>query len=41
MNRDDPVLQADLAAATLRVGEITDQIGSKDEALKGFQTAST
>ena len=38
-NRDDPVLQADLAAATLRVGEITDQIGSKEEALKAFQTA--
>jgi eukaryotic-like serine/threonine-protein kinase len=38
-NHDDPVLQADLAAATLRVGEITDQIGSKDEALKAFQTA--
>jgi eukaryotic-like serine/threonine-protein kinase len=39
-NRDDPVLQADLAAATFRVGDITDQIGSKDEALKAFQTAS-
>jgi tetratricopeptide (TPR) repeat protein len=39
-NHDDPVLQADLAAASLRVGEITDQIGSKDEALKAFQTAS-
>ena len=39
-NQDDPGLRADLAAATLRVGEITDQIGSKEEALKAFQTAS-
>ena len=38
-NQDDPDLRADLAAATLRVGEITDQIGSKEEALKAFQTA--
>jgi serine/threonine protein kinase/tetratricopeptide (TPR) repeat protein len=38
-NRDDPGLQADLAAATFRVADITDQIGSKDEALKSFQTA--
>ena len=39
-NQDDTDLQADLAAATLRVGEITDQIGSKEDALKAFQTAS-
>ncbi len=38
-HQDDPVLQADLAAATLRVGEITDQIGSQEEALKSFRTA--
>jgi len=38
-HQDDPGLQADLAAATLRVGEITDQIGSQEEALKAFQTA--
>ena len=38
-NQDDPGLRADLAAAHLRVGEITDQIGSKEEALKAFQTA--
>ncbi len=31
-HQDEPVLQADLAAATLRVGEITDQIGSQEEA---------
>ncbi len=39
-NHDDTDLRADLAAATLRVGEITDQIGSKQDALKAFQTAS-
>ncbi len=39
-NHDDTDLQADLAAATLRVGEIIDQIGSKQDALKAFQTAS-
>ena len=38
-NHDDPVLQVELAAAYLRVAEITDQIGSKEEALKTFQTA--
>ena len=38
-HQDDPGLQADLAAATLRVGEITDQIGSQEEAFKSFQTA--
>ncbi len=37
-HQGDAVLQADLAAATLRVGEITDQIGSQEEALKTFQT---
>jgi tetratricopeptide (TPR) repeat protein len=39
-NRNDPGLRADLAASYLRVGEITDQIGSKEDALKAFQTAS-
>ncbi len=39
-HQDDPGLRSDLAAAHLRVGEITDQIGSKDEALKAFQSAS-
>ena len=39
-HQDDTDLRADLAAATLRVGEITDQIGSKEEALKALQTAS-
>jgi hypothetical protein len=38
-NRDDPVLRAELAAAYLRVAEITDQIGSKEEAMNTFQTA--
>ena len=38
-NQNDPGLRADLAAAQLRVGEITDQIGSKEDALKAFQTA--
>ena len=38
-HQDDTGLRSDLAAATLRVGEITDQIGSKEEALKAFQTA--
>ncbi len=38
-HQDDPGLQADLAAATFRVGDITDQIGSQEEALKAFQTA--
>ena len=38
-HQDDPGLQADLAAATFRVGEITDQIGSQEEAMKAFQTA--
>ncbi len=38
-NQDDPGLRADLAAAHFRVGEITDQIGSKDDALKAFRTA--
>ena len=38
-HQDDPGLRADLAAAHLRVAEITDQIGSKEEALKAFQTA--
>ncbi len=38
-NQDDPGLRADLAAAHVRVGEIIDQIGSKDDALKAFQTA--
>jgi serine/threonine protein kinase/tetratricopeptide (TPR) repeat protein len=39
-HQDDTDLRADLAAATLRVGEITDQIGAKGEAVKAFQTAS-
>ncbi len=39
-NRDDPGLRADLAAAYLRVGEITDQIGSKKDARTAFQAAS-
>jgi eukaryotic-like serine/threonine-protein kinase len=38
-HQDDPELRADLAAAQFRVGEITDQIGSKQEALKAFKTA--
>ena len=38
-HQDDPGLQADLAAATFRVGDITDQIGSQEEAMKAFQTA--
>ena len=38
-HQDDTGLRSDLAAATLRVGEITDQIGSKEEALKAFQRA--
>ncbi len=40
-HQDDTDLRADLAAATLRVGEITDQIGSKQESLMAFQTASS
>jgi eukaryotic-like serine/threonine-protein kinase len=39
-NQGDTGLRAELAAAFLRVGEITDQIGSKAEALEAFQTAS-
>ncbi len=38
-HQDDPGLRADLAAAQLRVGEITELIGSKEEALEAFQTA--
>ncbi len=38
-HQDDPGIQADLAAATFRVGDITDQIGSQEEAMKAFQTA--
>jgi len=38
-HQDDPGLRADLAAAYLRVGEITDQIGSNEEAIRAFQTA--
>ncbi len=38
-HQDDPGLRADLAAAQLRVGEITDQISSKEEALNAFQAA--
>ncbi len=38
-HQDDPSLRADLAAAQLRVGEITDMIGSKEEALDAFQRA--
>ena len=38
-NQNDPDLRAELAAAQVRVGEITEQIGSKEEALKTFQTA--
>jgi eukaryotic-like serine/threonine-protein kinase len=38
-HQDDPELRADLAAAQFRVGEITDQIGSKEDAVKAFQTA--
>jgi eukaryotic-like serine/threonine-protein kinase len=40
-HQDDKDLRADLAAATLRVGEITDQIGAKGEAVKAFRTASS
>jgi eukaryotic-like serine/threonine-protein kinase len=40
-HQDDTDLRAELAAATLRVGEITDQIGAKGEAVKAFQTASS
>jgi serine/threonine protein kinase len=40
-HQDDADLRADLAAATLRVGEITDQIGAKGEAVKAFRTASS
>ena len=36
-HQDDPDLQADLAAATFRVGDITDQIGSQEEAMKAFE----
>jgi eukaryotic-like serine/threonine-protein kinase len=39
-HQDDEGLRTDLAGAYARVGEITDQIGSKEEALKAFQTAS-
>ena len=35
--QNDPVLRSDLAAANLRVGEITEQIGSKEEALRSIQ----
>ena len=38
-NQDDPGLRAELAAAQFRVGEITELIGSKEEALEAFQTA--
>ena len=38
-HQDDLALRADLAAARFRVGEITDQIGSKGEALEAFQAA--
>ena len=38
-HQDDPGLQADLAAATFRVADITDQIGSHEEAMKAFQAA--
>ena len=40
-HQEDTGLRSDLAAAYLRVGEITDQIGSTDDALKAFQTASS
>ncbi len=40
-HQDDTDLRAELAAATLRVGEITDQIGAKGEAVKAFQKASS
>ena len=38
-NQDDPGLRAELAAAQFRVGELTEQIGSKEKALEAFQTA--
>ena len=38
-HQDDTDLRAELAAATFRVGEITDQISSKEEALEAFQAA--
>jgi serine/threonine protein kinase/tetratricopeptide (TPR) repeat protein len=40
-HQDDADLRAELAAAILRVGEITHQISSKEEALKAFQRASS
>ncbi len=40
-HQDDMDLRAELAAAILRVGEITDHIGAKGEAVKAFQKASS
>ena len=40
-HEDDADLRAELAAATLRVGEITDQVGAKAEAVQAFQKASS
>ncbi len=40
-HEDDADLRAELAAATLRVGEITDQISAKGEAVYAFQKASS
>jgi tetratricopeptide (TPR) repeat protein len=36
---DDPALQKDLAGAYARIGKITAEIGSKEEALKSYQQA--
>jgi eukaryotic-like serine/threonine-protein kinase len=38
-HHNDPSLRADLAAATLRVGEIVDLVGPKAEALEALQSA--
>src|SRR5206468_12668908 len=37
---DDPSLRADLAAAQARVGEITAEVGSKDEAVAALEAAA-